>query len=147
MEGNSERDRQDERDLASLEGERILATNLSEIDDGLSDLTRTQRAFRSSGNQAFDDITQWELDTHWDKSHDYANEKEPLANFFLQAQITGMSVDMVFLNAIAIKIARLKELISADKVAKNESIEDTLGDLSVYAKLWRTYRQRTASDF
>lgn len=96
----------------------------------------------SSGNPDFDKVLKWEAETHKAKNHDYANEEEPLANFLLQAEITGLDVDMVFFNAISIKVARLKELVGKGKEAKNESVEDTIGDLAVYAGLWKSWRQR-----
>lgn len=99
-------------------------------------------AFGTSGNKAFDDVVSQMLAVHRDKSHDYANQNNAYANFERQAGITNTSVDMVFFNAIAIKIARLTELVGNSKEPKNESIDDTILDLANYAAIWLSWRQR-----
>lgn len=96
----------------------------------------------STGNKDFDQVLVEMAELHRSKNHDYANDDEPLANFILQANITGMSVDMVFFNAIAIKVARLKELVGAGKEPKNESVNDTINDMAVYSALWSAWRKR-----
>lgn len=95
-----------------------------------------------TGNTEYDQVLQEMAELHRSKNHDYANEDEPLANFILQAEITGLSVDMVFFNAISIKAARLKELVGKGKEPKNEAVEDTIMDMAVYSALWASWRKR-----
>lgn len=96
-----------------------------------------------SGNPEFDAVLDQMALLHARKNKDYANKQEPLANFILQAEMTGLSVDMVFFNALAIKMARLKELVGFGKEPVNEATEDTILDMAVYATLWRTWRARS----
>ena len=95
----------------------------------------------SSGHKEFDQVLQDYVRMHKSKNHDYANDDEPLANFILQAEITGLSMDEVFFNMIAVKAARLKELITG-KTPNNESMDDTIIDMGVYSALWAAWRKR-----
>jgi hypothetical protein len=116
-------------------------TNPTDIVGNTKTVTDT---FPWTGHSYFDEVLVEMAEMHKRKNHDYANEGEPLANFFLQAQMTGLSVDMVFLNALAIKMARLKELVGSGKEPSNESIDDSIKDMGVYSGLWSAYRKRHA---
>lgn len=98
-----------------------------------------------TNNPHFDEVLEEMAAIHTKKNHDYANEEDPLANFLLQAEITGQSVNEVFFNAIAIKVARLRELVGKGKQPANESIDDTILDMAVYSALWKSYRMRVGS--
>ncbi len=71
------------------------------------------------------------------KAHDYAQDNDCFSNFKFIAEICKVPVEKTFLMFLAVKIARLSELIG--KVAKNESKEDTLMDLANYACLYNVY--------
>ena len=68
------------------------------------------------------------------KNSDYAKNDDAFSNFKFCAEFAGISVEQVFRVFIAVKIARLKELMNG-KDAKNEKVEDTLVDLSNYVDL------------
>lgn len=74
------------------------------------------------------------------KGHDYAGE-DILKNFKeMQQMITLLNVDTTKIEGthmfyILLKIQRLCNLMFSDKVAKNESIQDTLIDLRNYVDL------------
>lgn len=88
-------------------------------------------------------------ETHDAKSHDYATTANPYANFdFAQTLVErfGEPQDQVFATMVAIKLARLGELLGRGKTPKHESIEDTFLDLANYVVLWWTSRQRLADD-
>ena len=78
---------------------------------------------------------------HDKKNEDYANDN-PYSNFETAAGIARgfRGTDAVFATLIGIKIARLQELIGGNKTPNNESVEDSLLDLAVYAALWASYR-------
>lgn len=95
-----------------------------------------------TGHENFNKVLMEMAAVHQKKNHDYASTADPLSNFILQAELTGQSVDMVFFNAIAIKAARLKELVGKGKSPKNESVNDTILDMANYAALWKSYRMR-----
>lgn len=78
---------------------------------------------------------------HDAKNSDYADDGNPYSNFELAATMAGCPVDTVFRVLIGVKMARLDELLKG-KTPKHESIEDSLLDLSVYAALWASYRNK-----
>ena len=69
------------------------------------------------------------------KNTDYARKNDCFSNFEISAIVSGMSVERVFLSIIGIKLARALELIMNCGIAENESLEDTLIDLSNYVDL------------
>ena len=64
------------------------------------------------------------------KGDDYANT-DRLSNFKLAGAITGGDARTNCLNLIATKVARLGVLLNSDKKPNNESIEDSVLDLSL----------------
>jgi hypothetical protein len=72
------------------------------------------------------------------KSNDYANASDCLSNFKKSAQMCNTTPEKVFEVMMSIKICRLVELLDGKEV-KNESVDDTLLDLSNYATLCRAY--------
>ena len=72
------------------------------------------------------------------KNNDYAKTADAFSNFKHCASMAGISVEQVFMVFLAVKYARLQELLSG-KETKNESITDTLSDLSNYALLLSIY--------
>lgn len=73
------------------------------------------------------------------KNNDYSDSKDVFSNFKICAIISSVKVEQIFLMLIACKIARLTELITKNKEICNESIEDTLIDLSNYTDLFYIY--------
>lgn len=67
------------------------------------------------------------------KGDDYANE-DRLSNFKLAGNICGITPELNCLNLIATKVARLGVLLQG-KEPKNESVQDSVLDLSNYAVL------------
>lgn len=76
---------------------------------------------------------------HDKKSADYANDSNRYANFESAAVAAGVPVDAVFRTLIGIKLARLAELQGKGKQPNNESVQDSLLDLAVYATLYASY--------
>lgn len=77
-------------------------------------------------------------ETHERKSHDYSKDTNPFSNFEFSELLSNMFTDpsdRVFAVFVGTKLARLAELRSG-KNPKNESIEDTMLDLTVYSALW-----------
>ena len=67
------------------------------------------------------------------KGDDYANE-DRLSNFKLAGNICGITPELNCLNLIATKVARLGVLLQG-KEPKNESVQDSVLDLSSYSVL------------
>ncbi len=67
------------------------------------------------------------------KGDDYANE-DRLSNFKLAGNICGVTPELNCLNLIATKVARLGVLLQG-KEPKNESVQDSILDLSNYSVL------------
>jgi len=78
------------------------------------------------------------LDLLKKKNNDYAEDDNCFSNFEYCADKADISVDNVFMVFLAVKLARLKELLSG-KETKNESIIDTLKDMANYAVLFSLY--------
>lgn len=93
-----------------------------------------------SRNPDFDNALEIMKDIHDKKNHDYASDNNPFANFEVVARITGLPVDTVFKVLLAVKEARLEELLSSDKTPNFESISDTYKDQAVYAALRYSYK-------
>lgn len=79
---------------------------------------------------------------HDRKNNDYAHSGSPYSNFEEAAQIAGCPVDTVFRVLIGVKLARLTVLLGDGVEPRNESADDSLLDLAVYAALWASYRDR-----
>ena len=68
------------------------------------------------------------------KGNDYANE-DRLSNFKLAGSICGLSAEQNCLSLIATKVARLGVLLNSDIKPSNESVDDSVLDLTSYALL------------
>jgi hypothetical protein len=87
------------------------------------------------------------------KGHDYASGQDVLKNFKQMHQAIEMfGIDMskvegVNMFYVLLKIQRLCNLLFSNKVAKNESIQDTLMDLRNYVDLLNcTLQDKSDSD-
>jgi hypothetical protein len=93
-------------------------------------------------NPKFHAILQKMAATHDKKSADYASDANYYSNFESAAVAAGTTVDVIFRTMIGIKLARLAELQGKGKIPKNESIQDSLEDLAVYAALYASYYEK-----
>ena len=80
------------------------------------------------------------------KRHDYASEDDPFLNFRQVADVSGLSIDQVFLVWVATKVVRLGQLIGGGKEPNNESVDDNILDLINYPALWRGMRIQDADN-
>lgn len=79
----------------------------------------------------FTNFTKTMADIMLKKGNDYSNE-DRLNNFKVAGAILGKTPEEVALVLIAVKVARLGQLIGTNKTPNNESIDDTLLDLANY---------------
>lgn len=84
-------------------------------------------------NPAFTKLLSEITELHDRKNQDYARDDDPLSNF-RRAQRLGVAPFVGILVRMSDKWSRLEELASG-KTPQNESMRDTLIDLSVYALL------------
>ena len=73
------------------------------------------------------------------KAHDYAQEEDCFSNFKKIAILCDISVERVFLVFLSLKLTRLSELIGSDGPAVEESLQDTLSDVSNYSCIMSLY--------
>lgn len=113
--------------------------------DRVSNWTRAARAAHLAAerhtmpNATFDAHLARMAAIHAKKAADYSADDQPYGNFLFAATVAGCSVDTVFRTLIGVKLARLDELLKG-KIPQNESLDDSLLDLSVYTALWASYR-------
>lgn len=69
------------------------------------------------------------------KSEDYSNGQDVLSNFKGAGANIGLTAEVQILSLIATKVARLGVLLNSNKVPENESIDDSIKDLSNYTDL------------
>lgn len=73
------------------------------------------------------------------KNSDYANAQDAFLNFRLIESLGAASTEQGFIVRMSDKLQRIANLISRDNQVKDETIEDTLKDLSVYSILFLLY--------
>lgn len=96
------------------------------------------------GSPEFYKLLEEMADTHDKKSHDYASNSSPFANYHFAGMLSKIfhnPDDAGFLGRIGEKIYRLANLENDGKTAKNESIEDTEKDICVIVTLWMADRR------
>lgn len=97
------------------------------------------------GSPLFYDLLQEMAETHDKKSHDYASDDNPAGNYHFAGQMALLfshsSEDAGFFGRMAEKIYRLSNLEKSNKIAKNETIDDTERDICVIATLWMSDRR------
>lgn len=84
-------------------------------------------------NPKFDALLRQIKELHDGKSHDYSDDADPLSNL-RAAQRLGVEPWRGVLIRLSDKWSRLEQLASG-KRPKNESLRDTLVDMSIYALL------------
>lgn len=72
------------------------------------------------------------------KNNDYAEETDPWKNFRF-AEIVGVGLERAILVRISDKLARISNILEKEAQVKDESIIDTLVDLSNYAAILKVY--------
>jgi hypothetical protein len=93
----------------------------------------TEKLFRNTEN-----IFAKCLKTMREKNHDYSgdNADDPMRNFNISAQVVGITPEQGILVRMVDKINRLGTAFSgAELKVKDETIEDTLGDLINYSAI------------
>jgi len=82
--------------------------------------------------------------THDKKSHDYASNSNPYGNYHFAGKLAILFAhseqDAGFVGRLGEKLYRLANLEGSQKIAQNESIEDTERDLCVIMALWMADR-------
>jgi hypothetical protein len=84
-------------------------------------------------NAAFDKLLGEIKELHDKKNHDYAKDGDPLSNF-RRAEAFGVPHWKGILVRLSDKWSRIEQLASG-KVAKNESLRDSLMDNAIYSLL------------
>lgn len=95
----------------------------------------------------FEKLLTEELATTKAKSTDYAKHDDAFANFRQIEILSGgrISVEDGLLCRISDKLSRVANLINKKAAVVDESIDDTLKDISIYCRIWRIYRARNES--
>lgn len=81
---------------------------------------------------------------HDKKSHDYASNKNPFANYRFAGEMSKLfdnPNDAGFVSRIAEKMFRLANIENSNKQALNESVEDAEEDLITIVVLWMASRR------
>ena len=98
-----------------------------------------QGVTRKMKNKTFDELMDGLKELHAKKNSDYASDDNPYSNFeYAASLLVGFTnpVDQVFVAIIGIKLARLAQLLGTDKIPNNESIQDSMRDLTNYCAIW-----------
>ena len=98
-----------------------------------------------AGHPRFYELLELEAQLHSSKNQDYAKEESPLSNFYLVAESLGIKPSDVALMHIATKYFRIVNLSQEGREAMNESKEDTLSDMAIYAKIMRILLEEEAA--
>jgi hypothetical protein len=97
------------------------------------------------GLPAFYNLLQEMAETHDKKSYDYASDSNPSGNYHFAGKLalvfSHSEQDAGFVGRLGEKIYRLANLESSQKIAQNESIEDTELDCCVIMALWMADRR------
>lgn len=107
-------------------------------------MTEESGTYKRNGSEDFYNLLNEMAETHHRKSHDYASNDNPFANYKFAGMMSKLfndSEDSGFLGRIGEKLYRLANLENNDKVALNESIEDTERDIAVIVTLWMAMRR------
>lgn len=97
--------------------------------EGLAHWTSTGSAYH--GDPRFYRLLAELAILHSEKNHDYSKAEDPFSNFRM-SEALGVEAWRGVLVRMSDKWARIEQLVSG-KSPKNESVEDSLRDLAVYA--------------
>jgi len=89
----------------------------------------------------FKKLCEKEIEITTRKNSDYADANDAFANFKIIETLSSgrISASEGFVVRMSDKLQRITNLIARDNQVLDESIEDTLLDLSIYCKLFRCY--------
>lgn len=76
---------------------------------------------------------------HKAKNHDYAEKEDPYKNFRMCENMGLCSVETGIMVRMSDKMSRIANLLEKENAVKDESIADTLMDLSIYAIILKCY--------
>lgn len=97
------------------------------------------------GSPTFYDLLEEMAETHDKKSHDYTSDSNPSGNYHFAGKLASLFAhsheDAGFVSRLGEKMYRLANLESSQKIALNESIEDTERDIAVIVALWMSDRR------
>lgn len=96
------------------------------------------------GSPIFYALLESMAETHDKKSHDYASNNDPFANYKFAGMLSKLfdnSDDAGFIGRIGEKLFRLANIENCHKNVLNESIEDTEVDIAVIVLLWISMRR------
>lgn len=91
----------------------------------------------------FERLCNEELELTRLKNGDYADSQDAFSNFKLIEEITAgrITLEDGILCRITDKLKRVAGLLKNPANVKEESLEDNLKDIAIYAKIWRIYRK------
>jgi hypothetical protein len=96
------------------------------------------------GSPIFYELIQQMAQIHDKKSHDYASDNDPFANYKFAGMLSKLfnnADDSGFIGRIGEKLYRLANLENSQKSPSNESIADTEVDICVIVALWVAMRR------
>ena len=94
---------------------------------------KTEKSEKFYGDPRYYQLLQKMKETYSIKNHDYASNKDPMSNF-KECEEIGVDAFRGVLVRMSDKWSRIRQLTSkGTNLVKDESIEDTLKDLAVYA--------------
>jgi hypothetical protein len=96
------------------------------------------------GSPIFYELLEKMSEIHSKKSHDYASNNDPYANYKFAGMMSKLfdnPDDAGFIGRIGEKLYRLANLENNSKNPSNESVEDTELDIAVIVLLWISMRQ------
>lgn len=107
--------------------------------------THGEQGRQRHGSPTFYKLLEEMAVTHDKKSHDYASNDNPSGNYHFAGRLALLfshsEQDAGFVGRIGEKLYRLANLESSQKIAQNESVEDTERDLCVIMALWMADRR------
>lgn len=102
--------------------------------------TELIRTLFERGDVFVDNICDEMIRTMKSKGDDYAGS-DRLANFKVAGELAGITAAQQCLSLIAVKVARLGTLLKSGTAPNNESILDSMKDLTVYTVLLQMIEQ------
>lgn len=96
--------------------------------------------------QRLEELYKSNLEISRAKNKDYAGDGDPFKNFKLCEMLGICSVEEGMLVRITDKLSRISNLLKKEAEVKDESILDTLQDLSNYSMIMRVYLESKKDD-
>lgn len=86
------------------------------------------------------------IDTMIKKGHDYADNNNCFSNFEFIAKTCSIPTEKAIMVFIAVKIARITQLLEKQETKVGESIEDSLKDIINYCGILHNYLKNNAKN-